>query len=111
DRRALLDRTAEGGCPQVDPVSEWSQFFERLAHANRVVRARSGDRSYWIASERAKAFSAIFPDAIFESAPAEIAQSVLSADDAILAIVTGWMGHIGPVTAQALSDLLGVPAA
>src|SRR3954452_4942890 len=54
DRRALLDRTAEGGCPQVDPVSEWSQFFERLAHANRVVRARSGDRSYWIASERAK---------------------------------------------------------
>lgn len=111
DRRALLDRTAEGGCPHVDPVSEWTQFFERLAHANRVVRARSGDRSYWIASERAKAFSAIFPDAIFESAPAEIAQSVLSADDAILAMVTGWMGHIGPVTAQALSDLLGVPAA
>jgi ATP-dependent helicase Lhr and Lhr-like helicase len=111
DRRALLDRTAEGGCPHNNSVSEWVQFFERLAEANRAVRARRGDRSYWIAAERAKAFSAIFPDAIFGSAPAEIARSVLSPDDAILAMVTGWMGHIGPVTAQALADLLGVPAA
>ena len=110
DHRALLDRTAEGGCPHVDPVSEWAHFFEPLTQANRAVRARSGDRSYWIATERAKAFSAIFADAVFDSAPTEIEQSVLSPDDAILAMVTGWMGHIGPVTAQALSDLLGVPA-
>ena len=111
DRRALLDRTAEDGCPHVDSVSEWTQFFERLTQANRAVRARSGDRNYWIATERAKAFSAIYSNAVFDNAPAEIAQSVLSPDDAILAMVTGWMGHIGPVTAQALANTLGVPAA
>ncbi|HEX3742124.1 MAG TPA: helicase-related protein, partial [Terriglobales bacterium] len=110
ESRALLDRTAEGGRPHTDPVSEWIQFFERLTRANRAVSARSGDRTYWIATERAKAFSSIFPDSIFDSAPADIQQSVLSSDDAILAMVTGWMGHIGPVTAQALASLLGVPA-
>jgi ATP-dependent Lhr-like helicase len=93
------------------PVSEWTQFFERLTQAKRAVRARSGDRNYWIATERAKAFAAIFPDAVFENAPADIPRSVLSPDDAILAVVTGWMGHIGPITAPALADLLGVPAA
>jgi ATP-dependent helicase Lhr and Lhr-like helicase len=111
DRRALLDRTPEGGRPHVEPVSEWAQFFDRLTQANRAVCARSGDRSYWIATERAKALSTIFPDAVFHNPPADIAQSVLSSDDAILAMVTGWMGHIGPVTAKTLADLLGVPAA
>jgi len=111
DRRAPLDRTVEGGCPHTSPVAEWAQFFERLTQSNRAVRAQTGDRNYWIATERAKAFSAIFPDAVFDNAPAEITQPVLSPDDAILALVTGWMGHIGPVTAQALADLLGVPAA
>ena len=109
DRRALLDRTAEGGCPHTHLVSEWTKFFEPLIRANRAVRAQSGDRNYWIAAERAKAFSAIFPDAVFEPVPADIPQSVLSADDAMLAVVTGWMGHIGPVTPGALADLLGVP--
>ena len=111
DRRAPLDRTAEGGCPHTSPVAEWAQFFERLTQSNRAVRAQTDDRNYWIATERAKAFSAIFPDAVFDNAPAEITQPVLSPDDAILALVTGWMGHIGPVTAQALAYLLGVPAA
>jgi ATP-dependent Lhr-like helicase len=74
------------------------------------VRARSGDRNYWIATERAKAFSAIFPDAVFETAPADIPQSVLSSDDAMLAMVTGWMGHIGPVTAAGLAGVLGFSA-
>jgi ATP-dependent Lhr-like helicase len=110
DGRALLE-TADGVHPDADPVSEWTQFFERLIQANRAVRARSGDRNYWIAAERAKAFSAIFPNAVFETAPTDIPQSVLSSDDAILAMVTGWMGHIGPVTAAALAEVLGVSAA
>src|SRR5581483_8617521 len=54
---------------------------------------------------------ATFPEAVFENAPADIRQSASSADESILAMVTSWMGHIGPVTAQALADLLGVPAA
>src|SRR6202030_2823873 len=40
-----------------------------------------------------------------------IPQSVPSSDDAILAMVAGWMGHLGPVTAPVLAALLGVHAA
>jgi len=88
----------------------WNHFFEHLRSQSRAVSALVGSRRLWIAAERAKAFSAIFPDAVFETAPADIPQSVPSSDDATLAMVTGWMGHIGPVTAQALAGLLGVPA-
>jgi ATP-dependent helicase Lhr and Lhr-like helicase len=89
----------------------WDHFFEHLRSQSRAVSALVGSRRFWIAAERAKAFSAIFPDSVFETAPADIPQSVLSSDAAMLAMVTGWMGHIGPATAQALAGLLGVPAA
>jgi ATP-dependent helicase Lhr and Lhr-like helicase len=94
-----------------DLSSNWRGWFEKLLNGGRAVSAYANSTRYWIATERAKAFSAIFPDAVFDIAPADIPQSVLSPDDAALAMVTGWMGHIGPVTAQALADLLGVPAA
>jgi ATP-dependent Lhr-like helicase len=88
--------------------SDWRAWFEKLVHGGRAVRAYANTTPYWIATERAKAFAAVFPDAIFETVPADIPQSVPSSDDAILAMVTGWMGHLGPVTAPALGELLGV---
>ena len=36
---------------------------------------------------------------------------VPSRDDALLALVTGWMSHLGPATAEQLGELLGLPAA
>jgi len=110
DRRALLDRTAEGGCPHMfSATSGWVDYFDRLRQANRAVPGRSGDRSYWVAAERTGAFAAVFPQASFETVPPEIPQTKLTRDDATLAMVTGWMGHLGPVTAPALGELLGVP--
>ena len=32
----------------------------------------------------------------------------VSRDDALLALVTGWMSHIGPTSASQLGDLLGL---
>jgi ATP-dependent Lhr-like helicase len=64
-----------------------------------------------VASERTKALSAIFPDVTFETAPPDVAQPAPARDDAILAMVTGWMAHLGPVTGSELGDLLGVSAA
>ncbi|MCU1271485.1 MAG: dependent helicase, Lhr family [Acidobacteriaceae bacterium] len=111
DRRALLDRTADGGCPHVfSATSGWVHYFDRLRQVNRAVLGRSGDRSYWVAAERTGAFSAVFPDAAFETVPPEISQNALTRDDALLAMVTGWMGHLGPATTPALGELLGVPA-
>jgi ATP-dependent helicase Lhr and Lhr-like helicase len=87
----------------------WQPLFQHLRSQNRAIAALVSDRRYWIATERAKAFAAAFPNAVFETTPADIPQSAPSSDDAILAMVTGWMGHLGPVTAPVLGELLGVP--
>ena len=111
ERRAALDRTAEGGCPHVSRGAvEWQEFFERLLEHGRAARAKHAGKSYWVAAERATAFSLLFPDARFDRPVAEIVASLPSADDALLALVTGWMSHLGPATASQLGELLGLPA-
>ncbi|HEY1731239.1 MAG TPA: DEAD/DEAH box helicase [Terriglobales bacterium] len=68
-----------------------------------------GIRRYLVASERAKDFALIFPDAEFEIAPPDLPANTTSRDDAIHATVAGWMMHSGPITAVALGYRLGVP--
>ena len=66
---------------------------------------------YLVASERAKDFALIFPDARFEVTPPELPSNNSSRDDAVLAMVNGWMMHSGPTTAGALAYLVGLPVA
>jgi ATP-dependent Lhr-like helicase len=106
--RASLDRTAEGGCPHVS-VADWSTHFATLVQQNRAATARSGGRHYWVAAERAQTFSLLFPDASFDRPPVEIEGTLPSRDDAVLTLVTGWMAHLGPVAAEQLASLLGLP--
>ncbi len=68
-----------------------------------------GIRRYLVASERAKDFALIFPNAHFEIAPPDLRANTESRDDAIHAMVGGWMMHSGPITAAALAYRLGVP--
>ncbi len=68
-----------------------------------------GTRRYIVASERAKDFALIFPEAQFEVTPPELPSNTASRDDALLAMVTGWMMHCGPVTSSALAYWLGLP--
>ena len=73
DRRAALDWTAEGGCPHVARgVSEWQAYFERLLQQGRATRAEHGGAIYWVAAERARTFSLLFPEARFDHPVAEI---------------------------------------
>jgi ATP-dependent Lhr-like helicase len=109
--RAALDRTAEGGCPHVShSVGEWRGYFERLLEQGRAARAEHDGVSYWVAAERATTFSLLFPGARFDRPVAEIRTALPSSEDALLALVTGWMSHMGPATASQLGALLGLPA-
>ena len=111
DRRTALDRTAGGGCPHVDrSAGEWRGYFERLLEHGRAARAAHAGVSYWVAAERATTFLLLFPGARFDRPVAEIRETPSSADDALLALVTGWMSHLGPATASQLGALLGLPA-
>ena len=105
------------GTPRLDDSSanganleSWQTYFDRLVSGQRAaVAVRQGIR-YWVATERAGIFSQLFPDAQFETALPMIESASLSNDDALLALVTGWMGHIGPITSTRLGGLLGLEA-
>jgi ATP-dependent Lhr-like helicase len=89
--------------------NDWEDYFRRLLEHCRAMNAFVADRCYWVAAERAQMFSSLFPDSSFDRAIVEIESAVPSRDDAVLALVTGWMTHLGPTTAQQLGSLLGLP--
>ncbi len=110
--RALLDKTAEGGCLHVGvATTQWSAHFQKLVRDGRATSAFANGRHYWVAAERVKAFQLLFPDAAFERLVTEVESAVPSRDDTLLSMVTGWISHLGPVTAEQLGSLLGLPSA
>jgi ATP-dependent Lhr-like helicase len=90
-------------------VDRWEGFFRQLVAHGRATSAISGGRQYRVAAERAAMFSLLFPDASFDRAIVEIKTALPSRDDAVLALVTGWITHLGPVTARQLGAMLGLP--
>jgi ATP-dependent Lhr-like helicase len=94
-----------------DAIASWTPFLAELMEGWRVLRGQTNGRRYFVASERAKDFALIFPEAKFEVAPPELPSNTASREDALLAMVTGWMMHCGPVTAGALAYWLGLPVA
>jgi ATP-dependent Lhr-like helicase len=93
-------------------ITEWSGYFARLVEEGRtgVATSQANHRRYWVAAERARSFALLFPDADFEKIPAEIETTPPSGEDALLAMITGWMTHLGPATAEELGNLLGLPS-
>ena len=103
-------------------VGPWMGLFQRLSKEGRAGIAAvagggtppgqpAGRRRYWVAAERAKTFSVLFPEAQFVQELAEVETTTPTRDDALLTLVTGWMSHVGPTTATQLGETLGVPAA
>jgi len=93
-------------------ITEWSGYFARLVEEGRtgVATSQANHRRYWVAAERERSFALLFPDADFEKTPAEIETTPPSREDALLAMITGWMTHLGPATAEELGNLLGLPS-
>jgi len=97
--------------PASDGVGRWAYHFGRLIGDGRAGSAVAGGRVYWVAAERAKTFSVLFPEAQFAQASADVETTALTRDDGLLTLVTGWMSHLGPVTATQLGERLGIPSA
>jgi ATP-dependent Lhr-like helicase len=97
---------------QPDPEIEWGMFFSKLVIDSRATRARVGqsDTIFWVAAEKLRSFSAIYPDARFETPIDGTEKSSPSYDDVLFAMITGWMMHSGPITAARLGQTLHLPA-
>ena len=90
-------------------LPSWAQHLDQLAAHRRAGIARIGDRSYWVSAERLAAFTQIFAGAKFDAGMPSIEANEINRDEALLVCVTGWITHSGPVSANQLSDMLGVP--
>ena len=70
----------------------WHGLDLRATGESRGGRDRltaGGRRRYWVAAERARSFSALFPGAQFEQRLADVETARVSRDDALLTLVTG----------------------
>ena len=90
-------------------IVAWTDFCEELIRQGRAARALVMDRTYWVAAERAKLFAAIFPEAKFATALADVESSTPTKEDALLALVAGWAQHCGPFSVAALAALFALP--
>jgi len=61
----------------------------------RAARAGFSERIYWVAAERARTFSILFPGAQFAPQLADVETAVPNRDEGLLTLVTGWMSHLG----------------
>ena len=112
--------------PDGRPSAEvWLPFFERLRQTNRATRAKvreqlhadagephnASDIWFWVSAEKRNAFHLIYPEAEFEDQLPELPGEAPSRDDALKATTTGWLAHLGPVTASGLASFLRLPIA
>jgi ATP-dependent Lhr-like helicase len=93
-------------------IPAWNTFFDQLAQDHRVSTAQVAGEVYWVAAERVRAFAQIFPAAVFDESPLPDFEISVDAkrEDSLFSLVTGWIAHCGPVTANQLATLLSLPA-
>ncbi len=93
-----------------ESVPQWTSHFEQLVAERRAARAEINGASYWVAAEGANSFREIFPSTTFDVPLPELPSAATSREEALLAMVTGWITHSGPVSATQLAGALGVAA-
>ena len=94
-----------------ESIAAWSAYFDELVAERRAMRAQVEGESYWVAAERVKTFLQVFPSARLDSSLPDVGgPTPASRDEALLALMTGWMSHSGPVTAHVLKNVLGLEA-
>ncbi|HEY6253590.1 MAG TPA: DEAD/DEAH box helicase, partial [Candidatus Angelobacter sp.] len=77
---------------------------------NDTASGNSLEKTFWVSAEKIKTFKAIYPEAQFEDQLPEIETASPSQEDALKAMLTGWLSHLGPVTASSLARMLDLPA-
>jgi ATP-dependent Lhr-like helicase len=115
------------------PAEVWLPFFEELRQTNRATRARVRDESqagapalhndsgpqppsaargnFWVSAEKVTTFRSIYSGAQLEDQLPVVESEAASYDDAVKAMITGWLSHLGPSTGSALANLLRLPGA
>ncbi|MBB6066359.1 ATP-dependent Lhr-like helicase [Pseudoxanthomonas broegbernensis] len=92
-----------------DPA--WEPLLQRLARDARATRVSAAGRQGWVAAERLPQMLALHPSALLQpgvAVPEEFAAVQWSAEAAATALLRSRLTGLGPVTAAALADGLGI---
>jgi ATP-dependent helicase Lhr and Lhr-like helicase len=92
-----------------ESIPQWQKYFEELASQGRAGTARISGQEYWVAAERTKLAAAIFPGIMFGASIAEIEQPARTGEEALAALLVGWLQHSGPIHARTLARLFNLP--
>ena len=93
----------------IDANAGWREYLAVLSEAGRAAKFAGPEMSGWAATERIPFIRVAFPEVEGGSASSfAFEERQPNRDDAILAIVRGWMESTGPVTAAELSANLRV---
>jgi ATP-dependent Lhr-like helicase len=87
----------------------WRPFFDQLVAERRAGLAHVESETYWVAAERMPMFAQVFPSAEFDLPLSKLEPPAHSREEALLALVTGWIAHSGPVIANHLGAVLALP--
>ncbi|HKW03607.1 MAG TPA: DEAD/DEAH box helicase [Vicinamibacterales bacterium] len=94
------------------PVETWHPWLHALANDRRAGRIEAGGRTYWMVAERARTAALLFPSArVLDAVPDVDTTPAASRTDALVALVQGWLTHVGPTTIAELAGWLGLEAA
>ncbi len=110
DEEELHDLLLGVGLVPARDGQRWAGFLERLVTDGRAARARRSTGEAWVAAERVALLGALDPTARLDPPLAPLAAEARpdSPEAAATAVVRGWLAHLGPVTAAALSERLGL---
>ncbi|HVY53033.1 MAG TPA: DEAD/DEAH box helicase, partial [Gammaproteobacteria bacterium] len=87
----------------------WQSYFEQLKSMRRAFVVNCNNKVFWVAAEKAKTFSMIYPQAVLPHDRVDIVEDTGSYEDALLHMIRGWVFHLGPTTNQELAASLMLP--
>ncbi|HEY9777133.1 MAG TPA: DEAD/DEAH box helicase [Planktothrix sp.] len=90
-------------------TAHWNEYFARLEHTGRASRAQAKGVVYWVAAERARSFKLLFPQAEFSRELKDVETPPSSPEQALQAMLRGWLSIVGPVTSLQLAQRLTIP--
>ncbi|HUI24782.1 MAG TPA: DEAD/DEAH box helicase [Candidatus Kryptonia bacterium] len=108
----LPSEAARGRSAQSGDNSSWRAFVDELVGDRRATRVRWEGNEAVVAAERVHVAAAALANVCFHPALAtlpKLSSAAVEPEEAVRAIVRGWMECVGPTTGAALSARLALP--
>ncbi|MBV8802857.1 MAG: DEAD/DEAH box helicase, partial [Gammaproteobacteria bacterium] len=88
--------------------NDWQEYIDILIKTHRIGVGIINEKYYWFSAEKFKTVTAIYPNIIIQTRPADIDTTAATCEEGIPDMLRGWLLHLGPTTAEHLHNLLSL---